>query len=62
MRKINEKKKLEDQMKLLQETDPNHPDIAKLSKKLKGENKKPDVYDQYTDGKIDLNEFIERVK
>ena len=36
MKRLNENKKLEEQMKKLQEEDPDHPDIAKLSKKIKG--------------------------
>ena len=62
MRKINEKKKLEEQMKALQEVNPDHPDIEKLTKKIKGENKKADIYDQYADGEIDVFEFENKVR
>ena len=48
-------------MKTLQEIDPEHPDIEKLTKKIKGENKKQDIYDQFADDQIDFCEFEERV-
>ena len=36
-------------MKTLQEIDPEHPDIEKLTKKIKGENKKQDIYNLFVD-------------
>ena len=49
-------------MKVLQEVNPDHPDIEKLTKKIKGEDKKQDIYDQYADGEIDVFEFENKVR
>ena len=62
MKKKKEKEKMEAEIRELKEKDPTNPDIAKLSKKLKGQTKKPDIYDKFAEGELGIDEFIEKVK
>ena len=62
MKKMKEKEKIEAEIKQLMEIDPKNPEIARLSKKLKGQNKKPDIYEKFAEDEIGVDEFIEKVK
>ena len=62
LKKMQERAKLEADIRELREKDPNDPEIAKLSKKLKGQTKKPDIYDKFAEDEMGVDEFIEKVK